>query len=371
MAGNTDKTDKPDKHSFTKKLTSAQEAITFDDVLLQPGYSEVAIGEIDVSTFVTRNLKIDVPIVSSPMDTVTEGKLAAAMARRGGVGVVHYNIPIAKQVEHVAFVKSQKLPVGAAVGPNDDERVSALMGKDVDFLVIDTAHGFRKIVIDAVKRYKKMGADVVAGNIVSAGAAEQMISAGADGLRVGLGPGSICTTRIITGIGVPQLTAVSEVADVAKPHNVPVIADGGIKYSGDLAKALAAGASCGMLGNIFAGTDESPGDVIESEGQKFKKYRGMGSVESLKANYANRYDAFKKSHVPEGVSGLTKYRGSVDDVITQFEGGLKKAMVYVGAKNLEEFQRKARFVRITSSGFTESHPHSLMDMDDTLNYSKR
>jgi len=809
---------------FTKKLTDAPEAITFDDVLLQPGYSEVAIGEIDVSTYVTRNLKIDVPIVSSPMDTVTEGKLAAAVAKCGGVGVVHYNIPIAKQVEHVAFVKSLKLPVGAAVGPNDDERVSALMAKEVDFLVIDTAHGFRKVVIDAVKRYKKAGADVVAGNIVSADAAEQMISAGADGLRVGLGPGSICfeagalvlmddysvkpiesvqvgervithkgharrvtkayvkpysgemvkikaggspgvisatsnhpflavtfdvddkrmrkigpkhyfhldkyadsldwkeagslaygsvvvtprkssvqgtpspvldlaewvdgtqrddahlwsekhgvnpnveshvdlarrfnttprvmtsivhggksrdpildlhanvwldathyqrefepqkisrivhldesvmrlfgyylaegcvcgpeknkslrfcfskletayhedveqiigrkfnyfksgisasktrggasviayshvlarffekflgngcqdkkipsfvfeldprllkgllvgmirgdgtvketgrvtytttnatlafqvaeifsrlgfmasirrnpkvkphwsdtfkvgisgkqvhafakmfpelnvrlkngiskqgswqdeqfiywsldsverihkdttvynleveedesylvnriavhncTTRIITGIGVPQLTAVSEVADIASQHKIPVIADGGIKYSGDLAKAIAAGASCGMLGNLFAGCDESPGDVIESEGQKFKKYRGMGSVESLKANYANRYDAFKKSLVPEGVSGLTKYRGSVDGVITQFEGGLRKAMVYVGAKNLEEFQRKARFVRITSSGFTESHPHSLMDMDDTLNYSKR
>ena len=356
---------------FTKKLTDAPEAITFDDVLLQPGYSEVAIADIDVSTYVTRNLKIAVPIVSSPMDTVTEGKLAAAMAQRGGVGVVHYNIPIAKQVEHVAYVKQLKLPVGAAVGPHDDERVSALLSKDADFLVIDTAHGFRKVVIDAVKRYKKLGADVVAGNIVSSEAAEQMISAGADGLRVGLGPGSICTTRIITGIGVPQLTAVSDVADVAAPHKVPVIADGGIKYSGDLAKAIAAGASCGMLGNIFAGTDESPGETIEVDGQKFKKYRGMGSVESLKANYANRYDAFKKSLVPEGVSGLTKYRGSVEDVITQFEGGLKKAMVYVGARSLEEFQKKARFVRITSSGFNESHPHSLMDIEDTVNYTKR
>lgn len=356
---------------FTKKLTDAPEAITFDDVLLQPGYSEVAIGEIDVSTYVTRNLKVAVPIVSSPMDTVTEGPLAAAVARRGGVGVVHYNIPITKQVEHVAFVKDQCLPVGAAVGPQDDERVSALLAKEVDFLVIDTAHGFRKGVVEAVKRFKKMGADVVAGNISSGDAAEALISAGADGLRAGIGPGSICITRVVTGIGVPQLTAVSEVADIAAQHKIPVIADGGIKYSGDLAKAIAAGASCGMLGNLFAGCDESPGDIVELNGEKFKKYRGMGSIESLKANYANRYDAFKKSLVPEGVSGLTKYRGSVEDVITQFEGGLKKAMVYVGAKNLVEFQRRARFVRITSSGFTESHPHSLMDVEDTANYSKR
>ncbi|MBI2445966.1 IMP dehydrogenase [Candidatus Micrarchaeota archaeon] len=362
MAGST---------GFTKKLTDAPEAITFDDVLLQPGYSEVAIADIDVSTHITRNLKIQVPIVSSPMDTVTEGKLAVAMAKRGAIGVIHYNIPVAKQVEHVAYVKAQELPVGAAVGPQDDERVSALLAKEVDFLVIDTAHGFRKSVIEAVKRYKKMGADVVAGNIVSREAAEQMISAGADGLRTGLGPGSICVTRVVTGIGVPQLTAVSEVADVASQHKVPVIADGGIKYSGDLAKAIAAGASCGMMGNIFAGCDESPGELVEVDGQKYKKYRGMGSVESLKANHANRYDAFKKSHVPEGVSGLTKYRGSVEDVITQFEGGLRKAMVYVGAKNLDEFQKKARFVRITSSGFTESHPHSLMDFDDTANYAKR
>ncbi len=356
---------------FTKKLTSAPEAITFDDVLLQPGYSEVGIPEIDASTHVTRNLKISVPIVSSPMDTVTEGPLAAAVARCGGVGVIHYNIPVNKQVEHVAHVKAQKMPVGAAVGPHDDERVSALLAKEVDFLVIDTAHGFRKGVIDAVKRYKKAGADVVAGNIVSADAAETLISAGADGLRVGVGPGSICTTRIVTGIGVPQLTAVSEVADIASAHKVPVIADGGIKYSGDLAKAIAAGASAGMLGNIFAGCDESPGEKVELNGQFFKKYRGMGSVESLKANYANRYDAFKKSLVPEGVSGLTRYRGSVEDVITQFEGGLRKAMVYVGAKTLEEFQKKARFVRITSSGFNESHPHSLMDIEDTVNYAKR
>ncbi|MDP2717973.1 MAG: IMP dehydrogenase, partial [Candidatus Micrarchaeota archaeon] len=214
-------------------------------------------------------------------------------------------------------------------------------------------------------------ADVVAGNIVSADAAEQLIAAGADGLRVGLGPGSICTTRIITGIGVPQLTAVSEVADVAFQHKIPVIADGGIKYSGDLAKALAAGASVGMLGNVLAGTDEAPGEIVEKDGVKYKKYRGMGSVESLKANYANRYDAFKKSLVPEGVSGLTKYRGPVQDVITQFEGGLRKAMVYVGAKNLDEFQKKARFVRITSSGFSESHPHSLLGIEDTSNYEAR
>ncbi len=356
---------------FTEKLTNAREAITFDDVLIRPGYSEVSIADIDVSTKVTKSIKLKLPLVSSPMDTVTEASLAKAMARRGGVGVIHYNCSVEDQVKHVASVKKEKLLVGAAVGAHDDERVSALLGKEVDFIVIDTAHGHRKSVVDAIKRYKKAGAEVVGGNIVSAKAAEDLITAGADGLRVGLGPGAICTTRVITGIGVPQLTAVSEVADFAAQYKVPVIADGGIKYSGDLAKALAAGADCGMMGNAFAGTEEAPGETVEIKGQKFKRYRGMGSVESLKANYAHRYDAFKKSLVPEGVSGMLKYKGSVDDIITQYEGGLKKAMVYVGARNLKEFKEKALFVRLTSSGLQESHPHSLLQVEDTLNYSGR
>ncbi|MBI4360925.1 IMP dehydrogenase [Candidatus Micrarchaeota archaeon] len=355
-------------NKFQEKIDNAKEALTYDDVLIRPGYSAVSISDVSTKTRITQNIEIDLPIVSSPMDTVTESQLAIAMAKRGGVGVIHYNISVPDQVAHVKKVKSEDWLVGAAVGPQDDERVKKLLDAEADFLVIDTAHGYRKSVLDAVKRYKKEGAQVVAGNIVSKTAAEGLVAAGADGLRVGVGPGSICTTRVVTGIGVPQLTAVSEVADYAASYNIPVIADGGIKYSGDLAKALAAGANVGMLGNVLAGTDEAPGELIEQEGVKYKKYRGMGSVESLKANWANRYDAFKKSLVPEGVSGLTKYRGSVEQVLTQFEGGLKKAMVYVGAKNLEEFKEKAVFVRITSSGFLESHPHSLLGIEDTSNY---
>ncbi|MBI5036828.1 IMP dehydrogenase [Candidatus Micrarchaeota archaeon] len=494
---------------FEEKLYKTKKAVTFDDVLIQPAYSEVSIADVDVSTNVTRNIRIEVPVVSSPMDTVTEASMAKAMALRGGVGVIHYNCSVEDQKKHVAAVKKENLLVGAAAGPHDDERVKVLMDEEVDFIVIDTAHGHRKSVIDAIKRYKKEGAEIIGGNIVSAKAAEDLISAGADGLRVGVGPGSIClgagalvlmgdysvkpiqevkpgdyvithkgrarkvtkvyereyegeviqvkaegnaryvsatpnhpfsvfqnqglhwlpagklsaksvlvslseekinepvylnvedigtlykkttvynleveedesyvadrvavhncTTRVITGIGVPQLTAVSEVADYASKYKVPVIADGGIKYSGDLAKAIAAGADCGMLGNALAGTDEAPGEIVKSEDKMFKRYRGMGSVDSLKANYAHRYDAFKKSLVPEGVSGLIKYKGSVDDVITQFEGGLKKAMVYVGAKNIEEFKKKAFFVRITQTGLKESHPHSLLEMEDAVNYSR-
>lgn len=805
---------------FQDKIKNAQEALTYDDVLIQPGYSAVAISDVSTKTHVTQAIEIDLPIVSSPMDTVSESGLAIAMAKKGGVGVIHYNISIPDQVGHVQKVKSENLLVGAAVGAQDDERVKKLLDAEADFLVIDTAHGYRKSVLDAVKRYKKEGAQVVAGNIVSKTAAEGLIAAGADGLRVGVGPGSICfeagalvlmedysvkpiedvqvgdrvithkgrvrtvtktyqrpyhgelvqfkaggspdvvsttpnhpflakvfdvdearmkkygakyyyalakdkaldwipadqlrvgtivatprktatqgipapvldvseyvpgyptdessiwsekrgrnpnaeshvdlarrfhttprvihhivhggksrnpvlemdvnfwlkathyqreiesnkinrfisldesvlrlfgyylaegftaglennrslrfgfsktetayhddvaaiirekfgyagvglspsktrggvsvvayshllaqffesllgngsqqkripgfvfeldprlikgllvglirgngtvrekgrvtyttanaslayqvaelfsrlgfmasirrfpkakpnwsdtfkvgisgkqvhafaqlcpelgvqapdaqgkqqswvdsafiywgvddvrriqkettvynleveedesyvvnrltvhncTTRVVTGIGVPQLTAVSEVADYAASYRIPVIADGGIKYSGDLAKALAAGADVGMLGNVLAGTDEAPGELVDREGVKYKKYRGMGSVESLKENWANRYDAFKKSLVPEGVSGLTKYRGSVEQVLTQFEGGLRKAMVYVGAKNLEEFKENAVFVRITSSGLLESHPHSLLGIEDTSNY---
>lgn len=807
---------------FEEKLYKTKKAVTFDDVLIQPAYSEVSIADVDVTTHITKNIRIKVPVISSPMDTVTQSEMAKAMAKRGGVGVIHYNCSIEDQKKYVAAVKKENLLVGAAVGPHDDERVKVLLDKEVDFIVIDTAHGHRKSVIDAIKRYKKEGVEVIGGNIVSAKAAEDLIAAGADGLRVGVGPGSICfeagalvlmedysvkpieqvqagdrvithkgrartvtktyarpykgelvqvkaggspllisatpnhpfyaivfdvdekrmkkygpkhfyskkggrelswtpadelllgsvvvtprqdacrgvpapvldlvelvpgysadeksiwsekrgfnpnseshvdlahrflttprviqsvvhggqsrdtilgmhvnawldathyereiqsnklnrhvslgeplmrlfgyylaegfiggpennktlrfgfskletayhedvkeiirdkfgypntsvhasktrggvsviayshilarfferlfgtgmqgkkipafffdldprllkgllvglirgdgtvkekgrvtytttsaslafqvaelfsrlgfiagirripkakpnwsdtfkvgisgkqvrafagafpelgvrlaesngkqqvwrddqyvyfgidevsrvsksatvynlevdedesyvvnriavhncTTRVITGIGVPQLTAVSEVADYASKYKVPVIADGGIKYSGDLAKAIAAGADCGMLGNALAGTDEAPGEIVNSGGAKFKRYRGMGSVDSLKANYAHRYDAFKKSLVPEGVSGLIKYKGSVDDVITQFEGGLKKAMVYVGAKNIEEFKKKAFFVRITQTGLKESHPHSLLEMEDTVNYSR-
>ncbi len=356
---------------FASKINNASQAVTFDDVLIRPAYSDVLVEQVDVSTFVARGVKLKVPIISSPMDTVTESSLAKAVARKGGVGVIHYNMSVEKQSSQVHEVKKEGLLVGAAVGVADEERVNALLAKEVDFVVIDSAHGHKATVINATKKYKAIGAVVVAGNITSAKAAEDLISAGADGLRVGTGPGAICTTRVVTGIGVPQLTAVSEVADFAKAHKVPVIADGGIRYSGDLAKALAAGANCGMFGNAFAGTTEAPSELVELNGEKFKKYRGMGSLESMKANYAGRYDAFKKALVPEGVSGLVKYTGSVEDVINQFEGGLKKALVYVGAKNLDEFQEKAILVKITASGVVESHPHSLIEFDETVNYSGR
>ncbi len=482
----------------------AKEGITFDDVLLVPNFSEVLPRDVDIKTKFTRNITINLPLVSSAMDTVTEYQMAIAIAREGGIGILHKNMSIEKQAEQVRKVKRadsgliidpitldanatvgdalrlmsenkiggipiidknkklvgiltnrdlrfeknkkrkvseimttehlitapkntdlkkaeaileqhkiEKLPVidskgilvglitykdilkvrnhpnsskdkfgrllcGAAVGvtPDMHQRIEALAHVGVDVVIIDTAHGHSKGVIDAVKKAKQTfkTLDIIAGNIATAEGAKALIDAGADAVKVGIGPGSICTTRIVAGVGVPQLTAINDVYQVAAKKGIPVIADGGIRYTGDIVKALAAGADTVMAGSIFAGTDESPGETIIYEGRKFKSYRGMGSIEAMNEGSKDRYfqdaeDDIKKL-VPEGIVGRVPFKGSVSEIIYQYVGGLRAGMGYCGAKNIKELQ-KAQFVKITSAGVQESHPHDITITKEAPNYSRK
>lgn len=477
------------------------EGLTYDDVLLVPRYSEILPREVDVSSWFTRKIKLNVPVVSAAMDTVTESGLAIAIAQEGGIGVLHKNMSIQRQAEEVKKVKRsesgmildpvtllenalvadalnlmkenkiggipvinedrklvgivtnrdlrfekvmnrpirevmtseglittnkidlakaeeilqehkiEKLPVvndkfelvglitykdiiktrirpnackddlgrlrvAAAVGVTADmmERISALEKAGVDAVVIDTAHGHSFGVIDAVKRTKAQfpNLQVVAGNIATGDAALALVEAGADAVKVGIGPGSICTTRIIAGVGVPQLTAVFNVAEALKGTGVPLIADGGIKFTGDIVKAMAAGAASVMAGSAFAGVDESPGDTIIYEGRKFKSYRGMGSIEAMQQGSKDRYfqdaeDDIKKL-VPEGIAGRVPYKGSIAEVIYQMVGGLRAGMGYCGSKNIQTLQEQSQFVRITNAGLKESHPHGVSITSHAPNY---
>jgi IMP dehydrogenase len=477
------------------------EGLTYDDVLLVPRYSEILPREVDVSSWFTKKIKLNVPVVSAAMDTVTESGLAIAIAQEGGIGVLHKNMSIQRQAEEVKKVKRsesgmildpvtldesaivadalalmkenkiggipvinadrklvgivtnrdlrfekkmdrpirevmtseglitadkidlakaedilqehkiEKLPVvndkfelvglitykdiiktrirpnackddlgrlrvAAAVGVTADmmERISALEKAGVDAVIIDTAHGHSKGVIDAVKRTKTQfpNLQVVAGNIATAEAALALVEAGADGVKVGIGPGSICTTRIIAGVGVPQLTAVFNVAEALKGTGIPLIADGGIKFTGDIVKAIAAGAASIMAGSAFAGVDESPGDTIIYEGRKFKSYRGMGSIEAMQQGSKDRYfqdaeDDIKKL-VPEGISGRVPYKGSIAEVLYQMVGGLRAGMGYCGAANVKALQENSQFVRITNAGLKESHPHGVSITSHAPNY---
>lgn len=478
------------------------EGLTYDDVLLMPAYSEILPREVDVSTYFSRNIKLNIPISSAAMDTVTESTLAIAIAQEGGIGVLHKNMPPEMQAAEVRKVKRsesgmitdpvtllenatigealqlmkehkiggipvinrnkklvgiltnrdlrfekkmdrlvrevmtkenlittrgvkdlkkaeeilqdykiEKLPVvdkdykliglitykdilkfksrpnsskdnlgrlrvGAAVGVTADitERVQALVNVGVDVIVIDTAHGHSKGVIETLKKVKqKFDVDVVVGNVGTGEGAKALVKAGADGVKVGIGPGSICTTRIIAGVGVPQLTAVYEVAQAIKTSKIPVIADGGIRFTGDIAKAIAAGASCIMAGSLFAGVEESPGETIIYEGRKFKSYRGMGSIEAMKKGSKDRYfqdveDDIGKL-VPEGIEGRVPYKGYLSETIYQMIGGLRAGMGYCGAANISELQ-KARFIRITAAGIRESHPHNVTITKEAPNYSR-
>ena len=480
-----------------------REGLTFDDVLLEPGPSEVMPTQVDVATRLTREIRLNIPLLSSAMDTVTEARLAIAMAQAGGLGVLHRNLSVEEQADQVRQVKryesgmvvnpvtvtpettlgevreivaarnisgfpvvdpatrrlvgmltnrdmrfesdanrkaaelmttgdlvtvregagreeawellrtrkiervivvdddyravglitmkdiekAQAFPnaakddqgrllVGAAstVGDAGFERSMALAEAGADVVVIDTAHGHSVQVSDAVRRMKRESnrTQIVAGNVATYDAARALIDAGADAIKVGIGPGSICTTRIVAGVGVPQLTAVAEAARAARGYGVPVIADGGIKYSGDLAKAIAAGASVAMLGSMFAGTDESPGEVFLYQGRSYKSYRGMGSVGAMARGSADRYfqkevsDALKL--VPEGIEGQTPYKGPISPVLHQLVGGLRASMGYVGAPSIAEFQKRARFVRITGAGLRESHVHDVMITREAPNY---
>ncbi len=481
---------------FEEKLKNAKTGLTFDDVLLIPFRTPVEPKDVDVSSFITRRIKVNVPILSSPMDTVTEVKMAIAMAEFGALGIIHRNMSVETQVAMVREVKREesliirdvytvtpdttieeadrimreknitglpvvedekivgiitirdirfyqnhgdrkikvselmtkdvitaeegitleeaikimhrhrieKLPivkdgklvglitakdilkrkmypnasrdsdgrllVGAAVGPFDVERAKALEDAEVDVIVIDTAHAHNEKVMESIKKIRKeIGVDIIAGNIATRQAAEDLISLDVDALRVGIGPGSICTTRVVAGIGVPQITAIAETADVAKEYGIPIIADGGIRYSGDIVKAIAAGANAVMLGSLLAGTEESPGREIIIGGRKFKVYRGMGSLGVLQQGISDRYGKIGKGKiVPEGVEAAVPYKGTVSEVLTQLVGGMKSGMGYVGAKNIEELQKKGRFIRITQAGLRESHPHDVNIIAEAPNY---
>ena len=478
-----------------------QEALTFNDVLLKPAYSEILPADTDVSTHFTREIKLNIPIMSSAMDTVTEAEMAIALARLGGIGVIHRNISIEVQADEVDKVKRSEsgmivnpvtmkpsqtvgeaedmmarykisgvpivddtgklagiltnrdlrfetrmnlpidqamtkenlitVPVGttlevakemlrknriekllvvddkyhlkglitvkdiqkaikyplatkdtlgrlrvaAAIGATGDyyDRAQALISAGVDAIVVDTAHGHSQRVIEAVQKLKKDYPDIsiVAGNIATGEAAKALIKAGADAIKVGMGPGSICTTRIVSGAGVPQIHAVMEAASVARSAGVPVIADGGIKFSGDITKALAAGADAVMMGSIFAGTDESPGEIVLYQGRSFKAYRGMGSLAVMKGGSRDRYSQdtmAANKFVPEGVEGLVAYKGPLEMIITQMIGGLRAGMGYCGCKNIKELQENTEFIRITSSGLAESHVHDVTVTKEAPNY---
>ena len=354
-------------------MNDIRKALTFDDVLLEPRYSEVDITKVDLKTRVSKNVELDIPIISAAMDTVTGSAMAIAMGKAGGLGVLHRNNTIEEQVVELKVVKKEKLKTGAAVGPHDIERAQALDEAGANVLFVDCATAHKKDVIASVKKIKdNVKADVVVGNIATAAAAEDLIEI-ADGLKVGIGPGSICTTRVVAGVGVPQLTAVMDVVGVAAKAGVPVIADGGIKYSGDMIKALAAGASVVMLGSMLSGTKESPGEVIIIKGEKCKVYRGMGSLGAMQVGKSSdRYfQKGTKKYVPEGVEGIVPYKGKIEEIIYQMVGGLRSGMGYIGAKKINEMPEQARFVQITSAGFAESHPHSLSSHEDAPNYGKK
>ncbi len=343
--------------------------LTFDDVLLVPNYTDVKREEINLESQLNKRIKLSIPIMSSPMDTVTDAKMAITLGKLGGLGIIHRNMSIQDQAKEVKMVKKETEIVGAAVGVGSDfeTRLKALSVEGLDVVVVDSAHGFSKWVVEATKyisqKYKNIV--LISGSIATAAGAKALITAGADVLRVGMGPGSICTTRIVAGMGVPQITAIMETSAVSSKYNIPIIADGGIRYSGDIVKAIAAGASFVMLGSLFAGTAESPGKLIEIEGKKYKNYRGMGSVSAMKDGSAVRYGqeyrkGQEKKLIAEGVEGLVAYKGTVEEVVAQLTGGLRTGMYYAGVKNISELQEKTRLMRITQASLTESHPHDII-----------
>jgi len=349
-------------------MVPIKEALTFDDVALAPKYSEILPSEADTSVELTKNLKLKIPILSSAMDTVTESKMAIAIAKAGGLGIVHRNLEIKKQILEIRKVKRKKLLVGAAVGAgiNEFERAKAILKENLDMIVVDTAHGHTKKVSEIIKFIKKIKGKktaLCAGNIATPEAAKFLLKLGVDIIKVGIGPGSICTTRLVAGIGVPQLSAILNVRNGIKNKNAKIISDGGIKYSGDLAKAFAAGADAVMIGSLFAGTDEAPGKIIKRNGKLFKVFRGMGSVGAMNKGSADRYFQLKQKdvskYVPEGVEGFAKYKGKIGNIIYKLIGGLRSSMGYLGSKKIKYLRNKPQFFKITKAGFYESMVHSV------------
>ena len=349
-------------------MVPIKEALTFDDVTLAPNYSEILPSEADTTVSLTNHLKLKIPLLSSAMDTVTESKMAIAIAKAGGIGVIHRNLDIKTQVSEIRKVKKYSLKVGAAVGASEKEfiRAKEIINEGVDLIVVDTAHGHTKKVGEIIKYIKKSKNNKIAlcaGNIATPEAAKFLIKLGVDIIKVGIGPGSICTTRLVAGIGVPQLSAILSVRNGIKNKKVKIISDGGIKYSGDLAKAFAAGADAVMIGSLFAGTNETPGKLIKKNGKLFKSFRGMGSVGAMNKGSADRYFQKKQKdmskYVPEGVEGFVKYKGDVGSIIYKLVGGLKSSMGYLGSKNIIGLRNKPHFVKITKAGFYESMVHNV------------
>ncbi|MCX7996435.1 MAG: IMP dehydrogenase [Patescibacteria group bacterium] len=381
---------------FTSEKIVMQ-GLTYDDVLLMPGYASFAREDISLRTNLTRHITLEIPLVAAPMDTVTERRLAIALAKLGGIGIIHRNLTVADQALEVKAVKEAGYLIGAAVGASTgvEERIRALVQAGVDVIVVDSAHGYAKPVIDTIRYIKSTHPEtqVIGGSVATYDGAKALIQAGADALRVGMGPGAICTTRIVSGMGVPQITAILETARAGTEAGIPVIADGGIKYSGDMLKALAAGAHTVMMGSYFAATEESPGEVHQLTAQEipsrfksivrkdqqmytFKSYRGMGSEAAMKrgAEIKSEDEFHGKSYkervlVAEGVEGLVPVRGTVQDLVDQAIGGLKSGMYYIGCSSIEEVRTKARFMQITQASLVESHPHNLLVTNPGKSYS--
>ncbi len=349
-------------------MDSIKEALTFDDVTLAPNFSEILPSEVNTSTNLSKYLSIKIPILSSAMDTVTESSMGIAMAKAGGIGIIHRNLKISEQIKEIRKVKLKKLIVGAAVGASENEykRVEKILKENLDIIVIDTAHGHTKKVGSMIKKIKKLRPKktaICAGNIATAEAAKFLIKLGVDIIKVGIGPGSICTTRLVAGIGVPQLSAIMNVKKGIGKNKTKLIADGGIKFSGDIAKALAAGADAVMIGSLFAGTDQAPGRIIKKNGGTYKYFRGMGSIGAMNKGSADRYFQSKQKdtskYVAEGVEGYIKYKGTVDKIIYSLVGGLKSSMGYMGAKKVVDLRKKPKFLKITKAGFYESMVHNI------------
>ncbi len=344
-----------------------KDSFTFDDVTLVPQYSSVLPSETITAIKLSNNLNLQIPLMSSAMDTVTESKMAIAISKSGGIGVIHRNLSIEKQVIEVQKVKKSNCLVGAAIGvnPKDLERAEELSKVKTDLIVIDTAHGHTQKVLNMISKIKKKleNCTLCAGNIATGKAAKFLADGGVDIVKVGIGPGSICTTRLVAGIGVPQLSAVLEVKKALKKYKTKIISDGRIKFSGDLAKAIAAGADVVMIGSLFSGTIESPGKIINHKGKLYKNFRGMGSVGAMSVGSADRYyqKNFKDTskYVPEGVEGMVKFKGTVKKIIYNLIGGLKSSMGYLGAKTIKDLQKKGEFVKITKAGFYESMVHNV------------
>jgi len=372
-----------------------KKGLTFDDVLLIPAESHVLPNETDLSVQLADNIKLNVPIISAGMDTVTESAMAIAMSRQGGMGVIHKNMSIEDQATQVLEVKAAgkadekkylhassdeagRPLVAAAVGVTSDtfDRANALLQAGTDAIVIDTAHGHSAGVLRKIAEIREHFPDatLIAGNVATGEGTKALFDAGVDVVKVGIGPGSICTTRVVAGVGVPQITAIYDAATVARVYGKHIIADGGIKYSGDIVKALAAGGNAVMLGSMLSGTDETPGEVIEDNGKKYKSYRGMGSLSAMSNGSADRYfqggvnEANKL--VPEGIEARVEYKGSVENIIFQMVGGLRSGMGYVGAPTIEALTENAQFIQITNAGLIESHPHDVQMTKMAPNYKK-